>query len=273
MTEKAPARLAMNQATVPRWTTPELIEGCARAGYAAVGLWRDRVAETGTEKVARIAGETGMQVSTLCRGGWFCATGPDDRARRMDDNRRAVDEAAVLGAATLVLVCGPATNKDLEQARTEVTDAIMVLAEYAAGGNVRLAIEPLHPLYCGDRSVVVTLKQALEIGRSAEPPVGVVLDSYHLWWDPSLEPTLPEAAGRVESVQLADWLAPPPDHLNGRGMLGQGSIDLRRFVRLVDELTGYRGPIEVEIFNPDVWAIDPPVTLQLVADAYETHVA
>jgi sugar phosphate isomerase/epimerase len=184
-----------------------------------------------------------------------------------------VDEAAALGADTLVLVCGPAADRDLAAGRDQVTDAICQLAPYAASSGVSLAIEPMHPLYCADRSVVVTLAQALDIAmRTESDVVGLAVDSYHVWWDPELDCSLARAAGRVWAFQVADWLAPLPDHLNGRGMLGDGSIELRRMRRLVDA-GGYDGPVEVEIFNVDVWAADPQDTVRLVAERYQVHVA
>lgn len=266
-------RLAMNQATIPKWTSEEAIEGCARAGYAALGLWRDRIGEAGASRLGRLARAADVKISSLCRGGWFCASDEVGRRARMQDNFRAVEQAEALGAMTLVLVCGPAANNDLETGRRQVADAIAELAEFAVSARVPLAIEPLHPLYCGDRSVVVTLAQALRLAVSTSAGgVGVMLDSYHLWWDPELEAGLGAATDRVLGVQLADWIAPLPDPLNGRGMLGDGTIDLRRFRAGVDA-TGYRGPIEVEIFNPQVWAIDPEQTLELVAERYLEHVA
>jgi sugar phosphate isomerase/epimerase len=263
----------MNQATIPRWSTAEAIDGCARAGYGAIGLWRERLEPDGPAKASARARAAGIAISSLCRGGWFCAPDAVGRRRRADDNRRAVDEAADCGAAMLVLVCGPAATKDLEAGRREVADAVAELATYARAAGVPLAVEPMHPMYCGDRSVVVTLPQALEIARSvADGGVGVVLDSYHLWWDPDLATAIADAAGAVLGVQLADWLAPPPHPLEGRGMLGDGTIELRRFLSLADG-TGYGGPVEVEIFNPAVWDADPAETLAVVACRYAEHVA
>jgi len=266
-------RLAINQATIPRWTAEEAIVGCARAGYGAIGLWRDRVAECGAGRAASLARSEGIAISSLCRGGWFLGSGAaEERHERMRENFRAVDEAAELGAATLVLVSGPAPTKDLEAGRREVRDAIAELAGYAAPAGVSLAIEPMHPMYCGDRSVVVTLAQALEVASSiGGDVVGVMIDSYHLWWDPALEAAIAAAGGRILGLQLADWIAPPPDPLNGRGMLGDGTIDLRHFKALVDA-TGYVGPIEIEVFNPAVWQIDPEETLRTVAARYATLV-
>jgi sugar phosphate isomerase/epimerase len=277
------ARLSMNQATVPRWSIPELLDGCARAGYGGVGLWRDRLEDLDLRAVAKKAARLELEVTSLCRAGWFLAAEDSARRARAKDNRRAVDEAALLGARTLVVVCGPAGDRDLTGARRAVTEAVAELARYAAEQGVTLGIEPMHPLYCGDRSVIVTLAQSLGVlsavaldndgpERIGPEPLGVVLDSYHLWWDPELAPGVARAAGRILAVQLADWLAPPPHPLNGRGMLGDGTIDLRAFCRLV-EAAGFRGLFEVEIFNPDVWAADPAETVGVVSQRYLAHAA
>jgi sugar phosphate isomerase/epimerase len=263
--------LSINQATVPRWSALEVLEGCAAAGYRGVGLWRDRVCEEGVVNVAKRAARLGIEVTSLCRGGWFLVPEPTTPSARKLDNRQAVDEAAELGAHTLVIVSGPGPDRDLEGARRAVGEAVQDLARYASVSGVTLAIEPMHPLYCGDRSVVVTLAQALQIARLARPTgVGVVLDSYHIWWDPELEGRISDAAGSIFAVQLADWLAPPPDPLNGRGMLGDGTIDLRRFCQLCRG-AGYEGLFEVEIFNPEIWALDPAETLELIAQRYAAH--
>jgi sugar phosphate isomerase/epimerase len=263
----------MNQATVPRWSVPELIDGCARAGYGGVGLWRDRLEGLDLTAVAKRAARLDLQITSLCRAGWFLA--PDDSAQRAraEDNCRAVDEAAMLGARALVVVCGPAAGRDLAAARRAVTESVAELACYATGQGVTLAVEPMHPVYCGDRSVIVTLAQSLAVvGAVAPDYVGVVLDSYHLWWDPELELGVSQAGGRIVSAQLADWLAPPPHPLNGRGMLGEGTIDLRAFCRLVDS-AGFSGLFEVEIFNPDVWRVEPEETARVAAERYLAHAA
>lgn len=265
--------LSINQATVPSWGASQALEGAARAGYGGAGLWRYRVQEEGPARLAKLAHHLGVEITTLCRGGWFLAPGRNEREARREDNHRAVDEAAEVGARVLVLVCGPPPGRDLAGARHAVADAVAELALYAGQAGVLLAVEPLHPLYCGDRSVIVTLVQALEVSVAAgSGHVGVALDSYHLWWDPELERGIAAAAGRILAVQLADWLAPPPDLLAGRGILGDGLIDLRGFCRSV-RAAGYDGLFEVEIFNRNVWETDPADVLELLAARYNEHVA
>lgn len=245
----------------------EAADNCARAGVGWLGIWRNRVAEVGLEASARALRDAGVRVSSLCRGGWFLASEPGGPRDRRSDNRRAVEEAAVVGAQVLVLVCGPAPGRDLPAARARVGEAIAELAEHASACGVRLGVEPLHPMYCGDRSVVVTLAQALGLARAAGRGTGVIVDTYHVWWDPDLPTQVGAAGDMILGYHLADWLVPTPDMLNGRGLPGDGVIDFGPIGRLV-AAAGYRGPIEVEVFNPDVWALPGYQALRLVIERY-----
>jgi sugar phosphate isomerase/epimerase len=248
------ARLSLNQRTTNNWGVQEAVEGCVRAGVPWIGLWRDKVAETGLEESARIVREAGLRVSSLCRGGMFPAETAAERRVRLDDNRRAVEEAATLGTAVLVLVCGPSPNRDLETARSMVEEGIDLLAPYAAELNVKLGIEPFHPALMIERSVVVTLAQALDLAERFDPDqVGVVVDVYHVFWDPELFSQIARASGRILGFHVNDWVVPTRDPLLERGMMGDGVIELRRIRAAVDEAE-YAGPIEVEIFNPEIWS-------------------
>ncbi|MFF3395410.1 sugar phosphate isomerase/epimerase family protein [Streptomyces sp. NPDC002669] len=269
-------RLSINQETIKQWSLPELAEGCAKAGIDKVGLWRGPVQEYGVERAAALLADHGLAVTSLCRGGFFTALDPAERARALDDNRAAIDEAAALSTDTLVLVSGglPAGSKDLHGARERVADALGELTPYAAERGVRLAIEPLHPMFASDRCVVSTLSQALDIAeRFPAEQVGVVVDTYHVWWDDQAPAQIARAGagGRIHSFQLADWITPlPAGVLLGRGRLGDGAVDFRAFRSLV-EATGFDGPIEVEIFNEDLWARDGAEVLAEVAARYAEH--
>jgi sugar phosphate isomerase/epimerase len=247
------SRISLNQITTSRWTLAEAVEGCARQGIGWIGLWRDKVADCGLTRSARLVRDAGVSVSSLCRGGFFPSRGVDALRARRDDNRRAVDEAAELGTDVLVLVCGPPLDRDLDGARELVAEGIADLVPYATAAGVKLGIEPLHPMFAGDRSVIVTLAQATALAeRFPAASVGVVVDAYHVWWDPELQAQLSRAAGRILGYHVSDWLVPPPGMLMGRGMMGDGLIDLRRLRGWV-EAAGYGGPIEVEIFNQEIW--------------------
>ncbi|MGW1103910.1 sugar phosphate isomerase/epimerase family protein [Streptomyces sp. NPDC002540] len=269
-------RLSINQETIKQWSLPELAEGCAKAGIDKVGLWRAPVQEYGVERTAALLADNGLTVTSLCRGGFFTALDPAERARALDDNRAAIDEAAALSTDTLVLVSGglPAGSKDLHGARERIADALGQLAPYAAERGVRLAIEPLHPMFASDRCVVSTLSQALDIAeRFPADRVGVVVDTYHVWWDDQAPDRIARAgaAGRIHSFQLADWITPlPAGVLLGRGQLGDGAVDFRAFRSLV-EAAGFDGPIEVEIFNEGLWARDGAEVLAEVASRYAEH--
>jgi sugar phosphate isomerase/epimerase len=271
------ARLSINQETLKQWSLEELAKGCTAAGIGAVGLWRAPVQEYGVERAARLMRDAGLTVTSLCRGGFLTALDETERARALDDNRAAIDEAAVLGTDTLVLVSGglPAGSRDLAGARERVADALAVLAPYAGERGVRLAVEPLHPMFASDRCVVSTLGQALDLAeRFPASQVGVVVDTYHLWWD-DLAPAQIVRAGagdRIHSFQVADWITPlPAGVLLGRGQLGDGSIDMRGFRGMVDA-TGFTGAIEVEIFNEELWARDGSEALAQVVERYVEHV-
>ncbi|MFI6885679.1 sugar phosphate isomerase/epimerase family protein [Streptosporangium canum] len=264
---RAVPRFALNQWTTRRWSVAEAVDGCVRHGVEAIGLWRQNVAEQGLEETVKLVGDAGLRVSSLCRGG-FLTSGD-----ALDDNRRAIDEAAALQAACLVMVVGGlpgvvpgeplgAISRDLAGARERVAEALAALAPYAGERGVRLALEPLHPMYCADRAVLSTLGQALDL---AEPypveQVGVVVDTFHVWWDPQVFRQIARAGERIASYQVCDFLSPlPADVLLGRGVMGDGVIDFAPLTAAVAE-AGYTGDIEVEIFNADVWAADPDEVL------------
>ena len=246
-------RLSLNQKTTNRWSLEEAVEGCAEAGIGWIGLWREPVADIGLVRAAEVVSAAGLRVSSLCRGGFFPSSGPESWQHVLRDNRDAIDEAVALGTDTVVLVCGGIAGDDLERSRAQVEEGIEVIAPYAADRGVRLAIEPLHPMFCADRSVIVTLEQALDIAeRFPVETVGVVVDTFHLWWDPGVWDQIARAGERIFSYQVCDWLDPLPDILLGRGMMGDGVIDFRPFTDAVTR-AGYTGPIEVEIFNQQIW--------------------
>lgn len=265
-------RLSLNQITTKSWTLPEAVDGCARWGLGWIGLWRDQVAAVGLDEAVGLLRRAGLAVSSLCRGGFFPSTDAGERDARAADNRRAIDEAAALGARVLVMVCGGIAGGGLDRSRGMVAEGIAELAPYAGERGVTLAIEPLHPMFCADRSVIVTLAQALDLAEQFPAgQVGVVVDTFHVWWDPTVEEQIARAGGRIAAFQVCDWLDPLPDVLLGRGMMGDGPIDFRRLRRAVDR-AGYRGPIEVEIFNADVWASPGGEVMARLVAAYRRHV-
>ncbi|MFN8471037.1 MAG: sugar phosphate isomerase/epimerase family protein [Anaerolineae bacterium] len=258
------SRLSLNQKTTDRWSLREAIEGCARAGIPYIGVWREKLAEAGISMSRRHLADAGLKVSSVCRGGWFPAATETAWQARLDDNRRALDEAAAVGTDTLVLVCGPAVDRDIVAARDIVAESLAQLLPYAEERGVKLAIEPLHPMFAADRSVIVTLAEANTLAeRFSSPYVGVIADVYHIWWDPDLYAQIARAGRHILGYHVSDWLVPTPDILLGRGMMGDGVIELRR-IRAAVEAAGYTGPIEVEIFNQAIWDTPGEETLALI---------
>ena len=264
------ARFSFNQATANNWPLAEMVDGCAAAGIASVGLWRAPVTEYGLTKAAKLVHDAGLSVSSLCRGGFFSA---DDW---LTDNRRAIDEAATLGAPVLILVPGGLGPRGLDETRAHVAAALETLAPHAADAGVCLAIEPMHPMYCADRGVVSTVASALDLAAPFPPAlVGIAVDTYHVWWD-DLIWSLIEAAGaadRIACFQAADWITPLPEGvLLGRALPGAGCIPIRRFAAAVTA-AGYSGPIEIEVFNADLWTRPGPDILRDTIQSYLDHVA
>jgi len=244
-----PQKLSLNTATVKKqWKMPQIIEGCARHGIRGITPWRDQVKEFGLEQTARLIRTHGLTVSGLCRGGFFTSKS------WLEDNRRAIGEAHVLGAKCLVLVVGGLENesKDLASARARVRDAIETILPEALDAGVQLAIEPQHPMQAAEFACVNTLEQALDLCDYLGEGVGVALDVYHVWWDPKLEAQIKRAGKRILAYQICDWLVPTRDLLNDRGMMGDGVIDLPK-IRSWVEAAGYSGFHEVEIFSELDW--------------------
>jgi sugar phosphate isomerase/epimerase len=265
------ARLSLNQRTIPRWSLPEIVTACSGAGIGAIGLWREPVAEYGLARTSRLVRDAGLRVSSLCRGGFFTASDPAARTAAHEDNLRAIDEAAALGTRALVLVPGglPAGDKDLTGARARAAEAIAALVPHAVDRGVTLGIEPMNPIYAADRGVVSTLAQALDIAEAFAPDeVGVVVDTFHLWWEPDVHAQIARARERIVSYQVCDWITPlPADTLLARGMMGDGHVDFTAFTRAV-AAAGYAGDVEVEIFHADVWAAPGDQVVATLARRY-----
>lgn len=250
-------RLSINLATTRgSWGFAEAVDGCLRHGITAIAPWRDQVETIGLKEAARVVEMNDLQVTGLCRGGMFPAEDAAGRQAKIDDNKRAIDEAVALKADCLVLVVGglPGSSKDMPEARKQVAEGIAAILPYAREMGMPLAIEPLHPMYAADRACVNTLSQALDLCVELGDGVGVAVDIYHVWWDPQLETQIARAGqmGAILAHHICDWLVPTTDLLLDRGMMGDGVVDLPAIRRMV-EAAGFHGPQEVEIFSRDHW--------------------
>ena len=264
-------RLSFNQMTADPWSLEQAVTNCAKAGIPYIGIWRHKL-DQDVAKAATLIQREGLRVSSLCRGGWFSAPTAQERRERIADNRLAIEQAATLGAPVLVMVCGPANGQTLSEARATVLDGLREILPDAQKAGVILGVEPLHPMYAAERSVVVTLGQANDIVHElSSDAAGVVVDAFHVWWDPELAVQIERARGTIVGFHVSDWPVPLPDILMGRAMMGDGVIELRKLREAV-EATGYDGPIEVEIFNDAVWKSADHGLLELMKQRFVEHV-
>jgi sugar phosphate isomerase/epimerase len=268
-------KLAINQATtMKQWTLREAIEGYAVKDIRGISVWRDKLAECGIDEAATMLKDNGMTVTGVCRGGMFPANDDAGRQAALDENRRAVDEAAAIDAQCLVMVCGglPDGSKDMIDARQQVADGLAAMLPHARDAGVPVAIEPLHPMTAADRACVNTLEHALDLCDALGDGMGVAVDCYHVWWDPKLEDQIARAGDRILGFHVCDWLVPTVDLVWDRGMMGDGVIDIPR-IRGWVEAAGYRGFNEVEIFSErNWWKRDPVEVVDTCIERYRNFV-
>jgi sugar phosphate isomerase/epimerase len=275
-----PAWLSLNWATVrEQWDLRAAIEGCARHGIPGIAPWREPLQALGVGEAARMIRDHGLTVTGLCRAGMFPAADDSGRRAAIDEVRRAIDEAAAIGAACLVILAGglPGGSKDLAGARAQARDGLSAVLPHARAAGVPLALEPLHPMYAADRSCISTLAQANDLCAQLDPEgaggLGVAIDVYHLFWDPELEREIARAgaASRILAFHVCDWLVPTRDLLLDRGMMGDGVIEIPR-IRALVEGAGYAGFVEVEIFSRDWWRRDSDAVLAVIAERHRSVV-
>lgn len=268
------SRLCLHTITTKPWDIETAIDEYARSGVSGITVWRDALEGRDPREVGRRIRDAGLSVVSLCRGGFFASDDARERRRSVEQNRAAVLEAAGLGAPHVVLVCGADPSQPLERSRDQIAEGIGEVADLAAAEGVRLAVEPLHPMYADTRSAVNTLEQANDLcDRLDHGAVGVAVDVYHLWWDPHLEREIARCghAGRILAFHVCDWRTPTRDLLNDRGLMGDGCIPIPR-IRGWVEAAGFQGFIEVEIFSTELWQSDQNKFLNRIIQAYRRSV-
>lgn len=271
------SRLAVHTMTHKPWSLAECVAGYAAVGASAISVWRNVIdPEHGgvtPQQGAAMLQDADITVPALVRGGFFPAVGEADRSKAIDENRICIDEAATIGAEMVVLVVGAVPGMALDEARMYVADGIGELLDHAESRNIKLAIEPLHPMYAGDRSCVNRMAEAREICEQLDHPlVGIAVDVYHVWWDPDLESEIRRAGrmGTLFAYHICDWRLETRDLLNDRGLMGDGCIDLKT-IRGWVEAAGFTGPHEVEVFSDELWATDQAEYVHRIIEAYQQH--
>jgi sugar phosphate isomerase/epimerase len=267
------SRLCIHTITTKPWKIEQAAENYSTAGVKGITVWRDALTGRDVKKIGDMLRNQGLNIVSLCRGGFFPSTDKNKRIASIEDNRRAIGEAYNLGTSLIVLVCGSDPGQALETSREQIFDGISSLLPEAEAAGVRLAIEPLHPMYADTRSAINTIEQANEMAEKLDSDfVGVAVDVYHLWWDPLLEKGIQRcgANGNLLAFHICDWKSPTTDMLNDRGLMGEGCIPLRK-IRSWVEATGFNGFIEVEIFSNEYWKLDQAIFLEKVISAYKKY--
>ena len=267
------SRLCVHTITTRPWPLEQAAQQYAKAGIGGITVWRDALSGRDIAAAGRMLRDLNLEVVSLCRGGFFPALTPAGRQAAIADNLKAIDEAAALGAPMVVLVCGAVPGQSLTESRKQIRDGIAVCLPHAAAAGVKLAIEPLHPMYAGDRSAINTLAQANDMAEDLRSPwVGIAVDVYHLWWDPDLENQVKRCGknGHLAAFHICDWKTPTLDMLNDRGLMGEGCIDIRQ-IRGWVEAAGFEGFNEVEIFSTSYWQQDQNLFLDKIKEAYVSH--
>jgi sugar phosphate isomerase/epimerase len=267
-------RLCIHTITTKPWAIETAVTKFAAVRVKGITVWRDALAGRDIAHTGRFIRDQGLSIVSLCRGGFFPGKNSIDRQKAIDDNHRAIAEAHALGAPLIVLVCGAVPGQSLVESRQQIVDGIAALLPECEATGVKLAIEPLHPMYADNRSAVNTLAQANDMVETLKSPfVGVAADVYHLWWDPALETEIARC-GRLNALfayHVCDWRTPTVDLLNDRGLMGEGGIPLRQ-IRSWVEATGFKGFNEVEVFSTRLWAMDQDEYLARIVRAYRDHV-
>lgn len=262
--------LCVHTITTKPWPIEKAAQEFSKAGIGGITVWRDALSGRNRSETGKMIRDLNLEVVSLCRGGFFPALEPSARQAAIDDNLKAIDEAAALGAPLVVLVCGSAPGQSLIESRKQILDGIAACLPHAEAAGVKLAIEPLHPMYAGDRSAVNTLGQANDMAEALNSPwVGIAVDVYHLWWDPDLENQIKRCGknGNLSAFHLCDWKTPTLDMLNDRGLMGEGCINLKQIRGWVEE-AGFHGFNEVEIFSNIYWQQDQNQFLEKIKDGY-----
>ena len=267
------ARLCIHTVTTRPWALDEAAANYAAAGLGGITVWRESFdGYSAAEAGDRVRAE-GLDVVSLVRGGFFPAAGPAGRRHAVDENKQIIDEAEAMGAPLVVLVPGAVPEQPLAESRAQIRDGLEAVLPHAEAAGVKLGVEPLHPMYADNRSAINTLSQANDLAEAFDSDfLGVVVDVYHLWWDPDLEREIERCGrgGNLLAYHVCDWKTPTGDLLLDRGLMGEGCIPLRQ-IRSWVEATGFDGYIEVEIFSEHYWDGDQHAYLQQIQDAYLAH--
>jgi len=264
------SKLCVHTLTTKPWNLKECVENYHATGIQGITIWRNVLEGPNLKDCKKILDDHNMNVVSVARGGFFPSIGKSKRQAAIDDNLLAIEQATSIGAPVIVLVCGADGKQSLEKSREQIKEGIIKILPQAKAAGVKLAIEPLHPMYAGDRSAINTLAQANDIVEEINSDfVGVAVDVYHLWWDNNLQQEIKRCGDNdnLFAFHICDWNVPTTDFLYDRGLMGDGCINISEIRGWVEE-AGFSGYNEVEIFSDKYWATNQIEYLERIKDTY-----
>ncbi len=267
------SKLCVHTLTTKPWDLKECVANYHAAGIHGITIWRNVLENKDLNECKQILDDYGMNVVSVARGGFFPSIEKSKRIKAIDDNLLAIEQAHAIGAPLVVLVCGADGNQSLEKSRDQIKEGITSILPAATAAGVKLAIEPLHPMYAGDRSAINTMEQANDMAEAINSDfVGIAVDVYHLWWDKHLQHEIKRSGtqGNLFAFHVCDWNVPTTDFLNDRGLMGDGCIQISEIRGWMEE-AGFTGYNEVEIFSDKYWAIEQKDYLEKIKNAYLKH--
>lgn len=266
-------RLCIHTITTKPWAIEEAADHYAEVGISGITVWRDALEGRNIQQTGQMLRDHQLSIVSLCRGGFFPSTSSEKRNAAIDDNKKAIEEAAALGAPLIVLVCGADPGQPLAISRKQIREGIEAVLPYAEAHQVKLAIEPLHPMYADARSAINTLAQANDMAEVIDSPwLGVAVDVYHLWWDDTLHSEIMRCGrnNNIFAFHICDWKSPTEDMLFDRGLMGEGCINIPEIRSWVEE-AGFEGFHEVEIFSNHYWQMEQDAFLKKIVEAYRQN--
>ena len=267
------SQLCIHTITTKPWSIEEAAKNYSDEGVKGITIWRDALSGRNIKQAGQLLRDHGLDIVSLCRGGFFPNKEKEKRKLAIEDNLKAIEEASELGTSLIVLVCGADPIQSLEDSRKQIQEGIQTILPQAKAAGIKLAIEPLHPMYADTRSAINTLAQANDMAEQINSPyVGVAVDVYHLWWDPSLEQEIKRCGDNdhLLAFHICDWNSPTVDILLDRGLMGDGCIPVNK-IRSWVEATGFTGFYEVEIFSNKYWQQDQTQFLKKIIKAYKEN--
>lgn len=242
----------MSEMTTYKWSFLKDVNAYRDAGLGAMGVWRQKLVEFGEERGGELLAETGLIASSLSYAGGLIGTDGSSFLEAFDDAHAAIEQAAQIQAACLVVVSGTRGLYTHRHAQRLLVHALRRLGDLAGEQNVQIALQPMRQPYAKPCTFVNSLDKLLDtLAECNHPQVGMAFDVFHLWQELDLCSRIPDMLPWIKTVQLSDGREPPCSEYD-RCLLGQGDIPLTEIMGSLEQ-AGYQGFYDIQILSEEVW--------------------